>query len=135
MTRSLSRRACCQSGPGLIASIAPAGNAGSAKSITMMTGRPRTVSPLEAGHTLTATSPSGGMSTPCDTVPPPSRGTMAHPFVGDIREHDRVQGTFLAVRKSLLQSRSGSPYLSVTLADRSGEMEARIWDDTDRFDQ
>lgn len=60
---------------------------------------------------------------------------MAHPFVSEIREHDRVQGVFVAVRKSLLQARNGTSYLALTLADRTGEMEARIWDEAEKVDQ
>ncbi len=60
---------------------------------------------------------------------------MAYPFVTEIRDQDAVQGTFLALRKSLLQSRNGSPYLAVTLSDRTGEIEARAWEDAERLDQ
>jgi 3'-5' exoribonuclease len=60
---------------------------------------------------------------------------MAHPFVTEIREHDRVDAVFFAVRKTLLQARSGSPYLSLTLADRTGEIEGRVWEEADRIDQ
>jgi 3'-5' exoribonuclease len=59
---------------------------------------------------------------------------MARPFVKEIREHDRVLGIFQAQRKSLFQTRNGAPYLSITLADRTGELEGRVWDDAVRFD-
>jgi 3'-5' exoribonuclease len=60
---------------------------------------------------------------------------MARPFVSEIKENERVQGLFLAARKSLLQSRGGSAYLAVTLVDRTGEIEARVWDEAEKFDQ
>jgi 3'-5' exoribonuclease len=60
---------------------------------------------------------------------------MAQPFVNEIKEQQRVHGTFVAVRKSLLHTKGGAPYLAVTLADRTGEMEGRVWDEAERFDQ
>lgn len=60
---------------------------------------------------------------------------MARPFVSEIREHDRVQGLFLATRKQLLSTKAGAPYLTVTLADRTGDLEGKIWEDAERADQ
>lgn len=60
---------------------------------------------------------------------------MARPFVTEIRENERVRGVFVVTRKSLLVTRNGSPYLSVTLADRTGEIEGRAWDDAERHDR
>lgn len=60
---------------------------------------------------------------------------MARPYVSEIRENERVIGTFLAVRKSLLTTKNGAPYLVITLADRTGEIEGRVWEDAERFDQ
>lgn len=55
-------------------------------------------------------------------------------FVADIREGQQVQDLFLVSRKSLAETKTGKPYLALTLMDRSGEVEARIWDDAARFD-
>lgn len=60
---------------------------------------------------------------------------MPRPFVSEIRENQRVQGIYLASRKSLLATRAGAPYLSVTLQDRTGDIEGRVWDDAERLDQ
>jgi 3'-5' exoribonuclease len=60
---------------------------------------------------------------------------MARPFVNEIREHDRIRGIFKVQRKSLLQSRTGTSYLSITLSDRTGDIESRVWDDVERLDQ
>lgn len=60
---------------------------------------------------------------------------MAQPFVNEIAEQQRVDGVFLATRKTLLTTRTGAPYLSVTLSDRTGELEGRVWDEAERIDQ
>jgi 3'-5' exoribonuclease len=53
---------------------------------------------------------------------------MEHTFVKDIRENDQVEGVFWVKEKSMPVSRSGAPYLRLRLADRTGEIEARVWD-------
>lgn len=60
---------------------------------------------------------------------------MAKPFVNEIKEHDRVTGFFVAAKKSLLTTKNGAPYLSITLADRTGDIEGRVWEDADKLDQ
>jgi 3'-5' exoribonuclease len=55
-------------------------------------------------------------------------------FVSDIREGQQVQDLFLVSRKTLAETKNGKPYLALTLMDRSGEIEARIWEDAARFD-
>jgi 3'-5' exoribonuclease len=54
-------------------------------------------------------------------------------FVADIAEDAEVNDSFLVARKALLRSRAGAPYLALTLADRSGQIEARIWDEAERL--
>jgi len=49
-------------------------------------------------------------------------------FLGDIREGAQVEDCFLVARKNLAETKAGKPYLSLTLMDRSGEMEARVWE-------
>ena len=39
-----------------------------------------------------------------------------------------VQGTFLVSYKDVRQKKSGEPYLSLTLTDRSGDLDAKMWD-------
>lgn len=59
-------------------------------------------------------------------------------FVTDLVENQFVQSTFLVTVKDQRTTRRGDPYLSLTLADRSGEVEGRVWDDAEamgeRFD-
>jgi 3'-5' exoribonuclease len=58
---------------------------------------------------------------------------MGHTFIKDIRENDQVDGVFWVKEKSMPISRSGAPYLRVRLADRTGEIEARVWDGVEAF--
>jgi 3'-5' exoribonuclease len=49
-------------------------------------------------------------------------------FVQELRENEALTSPFLVKAKSLGSTRSGSRYLSVRLADRTGEMEGRVWE-------
>lgn len=53
------------------------------------------------------------------------------PFVTDLRPGERVVGYFLVRQKQLepFRDRSKGEFLSLVLADRSGEVIARVWDD------
>jgi 3'-5' exoribonuclease len=63
----------------------------------------------------------------------PSEGTLA-----TLRPGDGVDGIFACTRKDRLAARTGAPYLSVELRDRSGALPARVFRDADlqggRFD-
>jgi 3'-5' exoribonuclease len=52
-------------------------------------------------------------------------------FVNAIRENDRVEGVFLVKYKALQTGKTGKAYLNIVLIDRSGEIEARVWDDAE----
>lgn len=39
-----------------------------------------------------------------------------------------MHGTFLVTHKEIRQKKSGDPYLSLTLADRTGDVDAKMWD-------
>jgi 3'-5' exoribonuclease len=55
-------------------------------------------------------------------------------FVADLKEGQQLFDLFLVSRKSLAETKSGNPYLALTLMDRSGEIEARAWDNAARLD-
>lgn len=59
---------------------------------------------------------------------------MAHPFISEIRSGDYVQASFLVTKKSLRLTKGGAPYLALTLRDRSGEIEGRVWDEAEHYD-
>jgi 3'-5' exoribonuclease len=53
---------------------------------------------------------------------------MKSPFVTDLQPDQIVTGTFLVQHKDVRQKKSGDVYLSLTLADRTGELDAKMWD-------
>jgi 3'-5' exoribonuclease len=53
---------------------------------------------------------------------------MKSPFVIDLQPDQIITGTFLVQHKDVRQKKSGDLYLSVTLADRTGEIDAKMWD-------
>jgi 3'-5' exoribonuclease len=50
-------------------------------------------------------------------------------LIAELRDQDRVSAVLRVVRKAAPLSRSGKRFLAVTLGDRSGEIEARAFDD------
>lgn len=59
----------------------------------------------------------------------------AHQRIAELRAQDRVRGVFRVARKTFPLSRSGKHFLALTLADRTGEIEARAFDDAERLEQ
>ena len=53
---------------------------------------------------------------------------MKSPYVSEIQPDRIITGTFLVQHKDIRQKKSGEPYLSLTLADRTGELDAKMWD-------
>ena len=60
-------------------------------------------------------------------------------FVKDIKEGELVRDQFLVGSKAQLVSNTGKPYLNLTLRDRTGQFEGRVWDRAEeigkRFDR
>src|SRR5258708_37510843 len=53
---------------------------------------------------------------------------MKSPFISDLQADQIITGTFLVQHKDVRQKKSGDLYLSLTLADRTGELDAKMWD-------
>ena len=49
-------------------------------------------------------------------------------FVSDLQANQTVTTTFLVKNKEVRAKKSGESYLSMTLADRSGDLDAKMWD-------
>jgi len=54
-----------------------------------------------------------------------------HIWVKDIKENDLIEGAFLVKSKATGQTRQGSPFLTLTLADKTGRVEAKVWDNVE----
>jgi 3'-5' exoribonuclease len=59
--------------------------------------------------------------------------------IAELAEDRTVDGVFAVARKERRRTRAGAPYLALELADASGRIEGRVWNDVElldsRFDQ
>jgi 3'-5' exoribonuclease len=53
---------------------------------------------------------------------------MKSPYVSELQPNQIVTGTFIVQHKDVRQKKTGEPWLSMILGDRTGEIEARMWD-------
>ncbi len=53
---------------------------------------------------------------------------MKSPFIGNLAPNDVVTAQFLVLSKEIRQKKTGEPYLALHVADRTGELEAKMWD-------
>ena len=53
---------------------------------------------------------------------------MKSPYVGDLVPNEIVTAQFLVIAKEVRQKKTGEPYLSLQLSDRTGDIEAKMWD-------
>jgi 3'-5' exoribonuclease len=56
---------------------------------------------------------------------------LNHIWIKDIKENDPVTGAYLVKTKTTGQTRQGRPFLTLTLADKTGGVEARVWDNVE----
>jgi 3'-5' exoribonuclease len=53
---------------------------------------------------------------------------MKSPYVSELQSNQVVTATFLVQHKDIRQKKTGEPYLSLVLGDRTGEIDAKMWD-------
>jgi 3'-5' exoribonuclease len=58
---------------------------------------------------------------------------VAKIFINELKKGQAVESTFLVREKVLTKTKSGNPYLSLRLTDRTGEIDGRIWDNAIDF--
>ena len=58
---------------------------------------------------------------------------MKKKCVADIKDRDLVQSVFLVKDKIIAMAKNGKPYLTLKLMDKSGEVDAKIWDNADEI--
>jgi len=56
---------------------------------------------------------------------------MKTPFIADLNSEQSITTFFLVHEKEIRSTREGKPYLRLELGDRSGTIEARMWDQFD----
>ena len=54
-------------------------------------------------------------------------------YISDCVRHENkvITSSFVVVTKQIKSKKTGDPYLALTLGDRSGQMEAKMWDNVD----
>src|SRR5215470_11147691 len=92
-------------------------------------------------------SPRGAAFSPCSLLlnrlrcPRAVFSCMKEFFICDCSQHENkiITSTFVVVVKQVKPKKSGDPYLALTLGDRSGQIEAKMWDNVedaiDAFEQ
>jgi len=53
---------------------------------------------------------------------------MQHLWIKDIKEDSKIEGNYLVKNKSIGQTRQGNSFLTITLGDKTGTIEAKVWD-------
>jgi len=53
------------------------------------------------------------------------------PNISDLQPGQPVTGVFLVAAKEVRQKKSGDPYLSLTLVDKTGDIDAKMWDNVE----
>ena len=61
--------------------------------------------------------------------------TMKEIYLKNIRQGDKVADSFLVIEKNMAFSQKGSPYLTVKLKDRTGEIESKVWENAVELDK
>ncbi len=56
---------------------------------------------------------------------------MSKIFVSDIKDRSQVDSMFLVKDKITAMAKNGKPYLTLRLMDKSGDVEAKVWDNVD----
>lgn len=54
--------------------------------------------------------------------------------ISELEQDRTVEGTYAVARKERRTAKNGKPYLSLELVDRSGRIEARVWNDVELLD-
>jgi 3'-5' exoribonuclease len=57
-----------------------------------------------------------------------SRDSAPHVWISDIKEDDQVRSRYLVKVKRMGSTKKGGSFLSLTLADRTGDLEAKVWE-------
>src|ERR671922_224848 len=54
--------------------------------------------------------------------------------IAELAEDRVVEGVYAVARKERLRTKAGTPYLALELVDRSGRIDARVWQDVELLD-
>ena len=54
-------------------------------------------------------------------------------FVNEIKENDKVESIFLVKQKSISFTKAGNPYLNLTMIDKTGEVNGKVWEQAEKL--
>jgi 3'-5' exoribonuclease len=75
------------------------------------------------------------MKVPARKDPRAFCGAATWPLVADLRDDGReVTACYLLCDKQKRETKAGKPFLNLVLGDRTGTIEAKVWDDAERLD-
>lgn len=57
-----------------------------------------------------------------------ARHPMKSPYANELQPNQPVTATFLVLHKDVRQKKTGEPFLSLVLGDRTGDVDAKMWD-------
>jgi 3'-5' exoribonuclease len=60
-------------------------------------------------------------------------GIVRKVFVSDIKDRDQLKEVFLVKEKITAMAKNGKPYLTIKLMDKSGDVDAKVWDNVDQI--
>jgi len=60
---------------------------------------------------------------------------VAKQFVSDIKDRDSVNAVFLVKDKIMAMAKNGKPYMNLRFMDKSGDVDAKVWDNVDVLDK
>ncbi|MGE3260541.1 MAG: 3'-5' exoribonuclease YhaM family protein [Bacteriovoracia bacterium] len=59
--------------------------------------------------------------------------TVYSPFINELKEKTEFEGAFLVKILQLHLDKNGRPYANIILMDKTGEIEARVWENADKL--
>lgn len=60
---------------------------------------------------------------------------MSKQLISEIKDRDVVNAVFLVKDKIIAMAKNGKPYMNLRLMDKSGDIEAKLWDNTEVLDK
>ncbi len=60
---------------------------------------------------------------------------MTKQYVSDIKDRDAINSTFLVKDKIMAMAKNGKPYMNLRLMDKSGDVDAKLWDNVELLDK
>jgi len=60
---------------------------------------------------------------------------MGKKFINEFKINEKIDTFFMLNKKNLKRTKYDKPYLEMTLSDKTGKIEGRLWDDAEKFDE